>query len=66
MEILLNGKKHPVTEHLTAAQLVESLGLSGKRLAMEVNEAILPRSEYASYELQPDDKVEIVRAIKNG
>jgi sulfur carrier protein len=66
MEITLNGKKQPIADRSTAAQLVASLGLAGQRVAMEVNEEILPRSEYTSYELKPNDKVEIVRAIGGG
>ncbi len=66
MEIILNGETHSVPEGTTAAELVKSLDLAGKRLAIEVNEDILPRSEYASYRLSPGDRVEIVHAIGGG
>ena len=66
MQIHLNGETKQVASALTAAQLIEDLGLTGQRLAMEVNQEILPRSEYVSYQFQPNDRVEIVHAIGGG
>ena len=42
MKIYLNGEAREVPDNYTAAQLVESLGLTGKRIAMEVNLEIVP------------------------
>ncbi len=66
MKIYLNGEARDVPDNCTAAQLVDSLGLTGRRIAMEVNLEILPRSGYDSYLLQAGDKVEIVHAIGGG
>lgn len=66
MNIYLNGEARQVPDNATAAQLVEELGLTGKRIAMEVNREIVPRSTYADHTLQADDKVEIVHAIGGG
>ena len=66
MKIELNGDAKEIAEGLSAAVLLENLELSGKRLAMEVNEEILPRSQFDSYIFQPGDKVEIVHAIGGG
>jgi thiamine biosynthesis protein ThiS len=66
MNILLNGEPHHVPDNITAAQLVESLGFTGKRLAMEVNMEIVPRSSFQEFVIQPDDRVEIVHAIGGG
>ena len=66
MNIYLNGEARQVPDNCSAAQLVEELGLSGKRIAMEVNREIVPRSSYADTPLQTDDKVEIVHAIGGG
>jgi len=66
MQIIINGEAREVTEGLTAAQLVEQLALSGRRLAMEINREILPRSQYAQHRLQAGDKIEIVQAIGGG
>ena len=66
MNILLNGDQQQFEENLTAAQLVEKLGLQGKRIAMEVNQEIVPRSSYESFQLNENDKVEIINAVGGG
>jgi len=66
MQITLNGKAHNCPDNLTAEQLVEQLGFAGKRLAMEINEEILPRSQHPSHRLQENDVIEIVHAIGGG
>lgn len=66
IEITLNGEPREVPENLTAADLLELLEMAGRRVAMEVNREIVPRSRYAEHRLQQDDQVEIVRAIGGG
>jgi sulfur carrier protein len=66
MMIRLNGEPRQIPDDSTAAALIALLELSGKRLAMEVNREIVPRSDYASHRLQEGDEVEIVHAIGGG
>jgi len=66
MNILLNGKNHELTDQANITRLLEAQGFAGKRVAVEINEEILPRSEYGRYRLQEGDRVEIVRAIGGG
>lgn len=66
MEIELNGEKKRFTDDTTASELINQLGLADKRLAMEVNEEILPRSQFNEYVLKKGDRVEIVHAIGGG
>ncbi len=66
MKIQLNGEPRELPEGCTAQQLVDDMGLSGRRLAMEVNREIVPRSEYATHVLHDGDQVEIVHAIGGG
>lgn len=66
MEITVNGQSREVANGLTAAELIELLGLSKKRLAMEVNREIVPRSTIATHHLTSGDQVEIVHAIGGG
>ncbi len=66
MEITLNGESKHIPDGITAAQLVEFLELEGRRLAIEINEEIVPRSTYAACRLSPGDHVEIVHAMGGG
>ena len=66
MNITLNGESKEIPDGTTAAQLVEFLELRGKRLAIEINEEIVPRSTYSVCRLSPGDHVEIVHAIGGG
>jgi len=66
MNIYLNGKTEQFDDRITAAQLVEKLGLQGKRIAMEVNQEIVPRSGYDSFQFSENDRVEIINAVGGG
>ena len=66
MKIILNGENKQVDSSTNIEQLLQIIGLSDKRLAVEVNEAIVPRSEFSETSLQESDKVEIVQAIGGG
>jgi len=66
MQIILNGTDREVPDHLSASDLITDLGLADKRLALEVNSAIVPRSTFDEHKLQPGDQVEIVHAIGGG
>jgi len=66
MNIIINGENRDLDQNTSLKQLVTLLGMENKRLAIEVNESIVPRSEYADYQLSENDKVEIVQAIGGG
>lgn len=66
MQILLNGEQKIVNGPLSVIQLLEQLGLSGRRVAVEVNQEIVPRSRHGELELKDHDRVEVVRAIGGG
>ncbi len=66
MNIVLNGAQRGLEEPLTLLGLIDRLELTGKRLAVEVNEEVVPRSLHAEYRLHDGDRVEIVRAIGGG
>jgi sulfur carrier protein len=50
----------------TVAQLVSSMGLEGKRIAIERNGEIVPRAAYGETLLASGDKLEIVGAVGGG
>ena len=66
MDIMINGTARNVPNSCTVSQLINELGLADKRLALEVNMEIVPRSTFEQHQLQPGDKVEIVGAIGGG
>jgi sulfur carrier protein len=66
MQIQLNGESRDIPENSSAEDLVELLELTGKRLAMEVNLEIVPRTTYAQHILHEGDQIEIVHAIGGG
>ena len=66
MNIQLNGEPREIPDDSSAQELVALHELAGKRLAMEVNREIVPRTRYAEHRLQEGDQVEIVNAIGGG
>ncbi len=66
MEIVLNGEAMRVDSALTVAQLLERIGMGERRVAVEVNRTIVPRSQHDTHTLDAGDRVEIVHAIGGG
>lgn len=66
MQIQLNGTSIDIPDALSARELLDRLELAGRRVALEVNGEIVPRSTHPGYRFRPDDKVEIVHAIGGG
>ena len=66
MNILLNGEAREIAEGTLLSQLIEQLDLHGKRLAVEINKEIIPRSQHAEYAIKDGDNIEIVHAIGGG
>lgn len=66
MHITVNGDRHDYPEPITASELLAVLGLTGKRLALEVNREIVPRSTFDAHVIRAGDRVEIVHAIGGG
>lgn len=66
MQIQLNGQPFEATDKMTISVLLEQVDIGAKRYAVEVNEAIVPRSEHPNYQLAEGDNVEIVVAIGGG
>ncbi|MEE8320777.1 MAG: sulfur carrier protein ThiS [Gammaproteobacteria bacterium] len=65
MEIILNGKPCSTGDPCSVSGLLERLQLEGK-LAVEINEHIIPRSQFDSHIVSAGDKVEIIHAIGGG
>jgi sulfur carrier protein len=66
VEVFVNGEMRQLPEGITVMQLLEKMALTDKRLAVEVNLEIIPRSRHITHILQAGDRVEIVHAIGGG
>ena len=66
MDIRLNGAPRTCPDACSVASLLEEAGLAGRRVAVEVNGAIVPRGQHATHALQDGDRVEIVHALGGG
>jgi sulfur carrier protein len=66
LELTINGEPRQFPEPLTVAGLTDQLGLTGKRIAIERNGEIVPKSQHANTPLASGDKLEIVVAVGGG
>jgi sulfur carrier protein len=66
MHIQLNGESFELPGGQTVADLIARLDLVGRRVAVELNLDIVPRSQHASTPLAEGDRVEVVHAIGGG
>ena len=66
MRIVLNGKDTQLPDILDVAGLLERLGLAQKRVAVEVNKEIVPKSQHVGRLLCDGDEVELVHAMGGG
>ncbi|HEY9100247.1 MAG TPA: sulfur carrier protein ThiS [Thiobacillus sp.] len=66
IELAINGEARSFPDILTIAQLIEALELAGKRIAIERNGEIVPRSQHADTSLVSGDQLEIVVAVGGG
>ncbi|PRA57186.1 MULTISPECIES: sulfur carrier protein ThiS [Pseudomonas] len=66
MEVEINGVAQWLPADINLAQLLIRLQLQERRLAIEYNLDVVPRSEYAELRLKQGDRVEIVHAIGGG
>ncbi|APC22658.1 sulfur carrier protein [Pseudomonas protegens] len=66
MRIQLNGESFELPDGSTVAALLSHLELTGRRIAVELNLDIVPRSQHAETALNEGDQVEVVHAIGGG
>lgn len=64
--VSINGEPRQLPANTTVAALIEEMGLTGKRIALERNGEIVPRSTFVTLQLSAGDKLEIVVAVGGG
>ena len=66
IQVTINGEARKFDSAIVVSQLLEQMGLTGKRLALERNGEIVPRSRFGEQALSHGDKLEIVVAVGGG
>lgn len=66
MQIQVNGEPYQLPDAQSVADLLQRLELTGRRVAVELNMEIVPRSQHATTLLAEGDQVEVVHAIGGG
>ena len=66
MQIVVNGQTRSAVAPLALPALIEELRLGDRRVAIELNGAIVPRSAWPATQLADGDRLEIVHAIGGG
>ena len=66
LRLHINGAPREFASRLTVQGLVAELGVAGKRIAIERNGEIVPRSQYGAVHLADGDKLEVVVAVGGG
>ena len=66
MKILVNGEALQLSDTANIQDLIEHLDCQEKRIAVEVNEMIIPKSKHQEFLLSHSDKVEIINAVGGG
>jgi len=64
--VFLNGEPRALAAPSTVLELLQAEGLGARRVAVEVNGEIVPRSRHGEHALQAGDRVEIVHALGGG
>jgi len=66
INVYVNGEKRALADGCTVAGLLEEFKLQPMRVAVELNQQIVPKRLYASTALQAEDRVEIVTFVGGG
>jgi len=66
MQITVNGEATEIPDDLDMSALIDRLGLTGRRIAVEVNQELVPRSRLDAHPLHDGDRVEIIHAVGGG
>ena len=66
LRVRINGADRRFARPLTVKELVGELGMEGKRIAIERNGEIVPRSRYGELALADGDRLEVVVAVGGG
>ena len=66
VNLLVNGETLELPDNANSADIIKHLGCQDQRIALEVNETIIPKSTHEEFLLSDNDKIEIIKAVGGG
>jgi thiamine biosynthesis protein ThiS len=66
MHITINGEKKEISANITFAELLLGLGIDSRKIAVERNMNLVPRTKYAEATLHDGDEIEIINFVGGG
>lgn len=66
MQVVINGEPREIADGVTITALLTTLGIDLRRVAVELNEQVVPKARHAQTSLAPNDRLEIVTFVGGG
>ena len=66
MFITINGEKKEISANITFAELLLGLGIDSRKIAVERNMNLVPRTKYADTTIHDGDEIEIINFVGGG
>ena len=66
MKVFVNGEEISLPQNSNIDDLINQLGFRNKRIAVEINESIIPKSKHSSFFLETKDRIEVIDAVGGG
>jgi len=66
VNVIVNDEPRTLAAETTVAELVAALGLGPRRIAVELNRAVVPRADYAATRINEGDQIEIIHFVGGG
>lgn len=66
MEIILNGEKREVPEHINLIGLLDYFALPKQRVAVELNSGVIRRQDWESTPINHSDRIEVIHFVGGG
>ncbi len=66
MQVVINGEPREIADGVTITALLTTLGIDLRRVAVELNEQVVPKARHAQTPIKPNDRLEIVTFVGGG
>ena len=66
IQIFINGKKKNINSNYNLINIIEEYSLKNKLIAVEINQEVIPKSNYKTKKINKNDRIEILELIGGG